>query len=68
MDLVVEILIVISPVIPHFASECWDRLKTNFITTTFDKVIIIFDLYYLFYYLFFIIYLKVILLILLCLE
>jgi leucyl-tRNA synthetase len=35
--LLVELLIVVSPAIPHFANECWNALKDSLTIKTYDK-------------------------------
>ena len=37
MNSLAEVLIIISPVVPHFASECWERLKENLHVDKFKK-------------------------------
>lgn len=44
--LLVESFIIISPVMPHFANECWSQLKQNIPDIkNFDKVTVNFNIY-----------------------
>ena len=38
IELLIETLIIFTPVIPHFTAECWSRLKPNLPFDTYDKV------------------------------
>lgn len=37
MKLYTEMLIIYSPLIPHFTSECWDLIKNKLPTNDFNK-------------------------------
>jgi hypothetical protein len=38
MKVLVEVLIMISPAIPHLSNECWSAIKDNLKTQHFDTV------------------------------
>ena len=39
LKVLIELLIMYSPAIPHFTNECWSALKDNLKTDYFDTVI-----------------------------